>query len=219
MATQTIVYVPRTWKSGKKYLLEVTEWEFCDDLWRVIKEFALERPEVIQAIQIKLNRTLNLDWSFLPDNFQAKLATDEDLDFMDLCENNRWRKKCLQVCEDKLKQAKLDVKEVKKNRKFYIERVEKLREENTESNNLKLLMDKHIAEDGQTRTIYFHTCYAKKLLKVCNHNEFYCGCIHKKRNLEQEHNKITQSLEDTRRWIQEKNICYHFSLLPFHLDL
>ena len=216
MATQTIVRIPRTWKSGKNFLLEVTEWEFCDDLWRVIKEFAFERPEIIQAIQVKLNRTLNLDWSFLPDNIQLKLAKCEDLDFMDLCEDNRWRKKCLKVCEEKLKLAKRDIKEVKNNRKLYIERVEKLREENTQSNKLKLLMDKNVAEDGQSRTEYFHTCYAKKLLKVCNHDGFYCGCIHKMRDLEGKQAEVIQGFEDTKRLIQKQSICYYFSLLPFH---
>ena len=39
MATQTIVRIPRTWKSGKNFLLEVTEWDFCDDIWGEIKSY------------------------------------------------------------------------------------------------------------------------------------------------------------------------------------
>jgi len=208
MATQTIVRIPRTWKSFKKYFLEVTEWEFCDDLWRVIKEFAFERPEIIQAIQMVLNRTFNLEWCLLPDNFQLKLAKCEDLDFMDLCEDNRWRKKCLQVCEDKLKLAKRDIKDIKKYRDTYIKRAEKFTE-----------TQRKIAEDGQSRTEYFHTCYAKKLLKVCNHEGFYCGCIHKMRDLEGKQAKVIQAKEDFLQQQHKRLISHYFSLLPFHLDL
>lgn len=117
--TTKIVLTYLTSKSGKRLIIEDEVKQVCfpEDVWNLIKGYMIDNEPFRLARIIEFSLPLRFRFENFSGNIIKKMD-DDDVDFEELSQNPRWKKKCLQWCKISLRKARENLRSVERSRSW-----------------------------------------------------------------------------------------------------